>query len=118
MVVVRIMQVNRFSFSSAFVFFQFFIAPGVIVSRNLGDIFGRQIMILKGILLFSIPTISEAYFANVSMLTVAFFFVGGFLAGVIVNVIMLIVGCSPKGQRVSGWDRGSQTKTKRNCNAP
>jgi MFS family permease len=73
MVVVRIMQVNRFSFSSAFVFFQFFIAPGVIVSRNLGDIFGRQIMILKGILLFSIPTISEVYFANVSMLTVAFF---------------------------------------------
>jgi AAHS family 4-hydroxybenzoate transporter-like MFS transporter len=77
---------------------------GAIVVGNLGDIFGRRIMIMNGVLFFGIFTIAGAYVKNVSMLAETRFLSAVFLGGAIANAIAFIIDYSPKDGVPSGLE--------------
>ena len=61
--IIKAWHITKASFSPVFVCFQLGFMLGVVLLGNLGDIVGRRVMIITGVLLFGIFTIAGAYTA-------------------------------------------------------
>ncbi len=97
--IIKAWHITKASFSPVFVCFQLGFMLGVILLGNLGDIIGRRVMIISGVLLFGIFTIAGAYTTGLHGLAATRFLAALFLGGAIPNVIALAVEYAPLRHR-------------------
>ncbi len=95
----KLWHISREAYSPVFVFFQIGFMLGAVTLGNLGDIVGRRLTIILGVLLFGVFTVAGAYATDVMTLTVTRFFSAVFLGSAIPNSIALTVDYSPHARR-------------------
>ncbi len=97
--IIKAWHITKASFSPVFVCFQLGFMLGVVLLGNLGDVLGRRVMIIAGVLLFGVFTIAGAYTTGLEGLAATRFLAAVFLGGAIPNVIALAVEYAPLRQR-------------------
>ncbi len=97
--ITKLWHIKRADFTPVFVFFSLGIMLGAIVLGNLGDIFGRRIMIIGGVLLFGVFTVAGVFCGDVTSLSATRFFSAFFLGGAAPNAIALVIDYSPHRRR-------------------
>lgn len=95
----KLWHISRGSFAPVFVYFQAGFMLGAIGLGNLGDIFGRRLMIVGGVLLFGLFTIAGVLCADVPALAATRFLSAIFLGGAMPNAIALVIDYSPNARR-------------------
>jgi MFS transporter, AAHS family, 4-hydroxybenzoate transporter len=97
--ITKLWHIPRASFGPVFSSFQLGILFGAALLGNLGDIFGRRLMIIGGILLFGVFTVAGGLCGDVTMLAATRFASGLFLGCATANVIALVIDYSKHGKR-------------------
>jgi AAHS family 4-hydroxybenzoate transporter-like MFS transporter len=95
----KLWHISRSSYSPVFVFFQIGFMLGAVTLGNLGDIVGRRLTIILGVLLFGLCTIAGAYATDVTTLTATRFLSAVFLGSAIPNSISLTIDYAPHRHR-------------------
>jgi MFS transporter, AAHS family, 4-hydroxybenzoate transporter len=97
--ITKLWHIQRSAFSPVFVFFAIGIMLGAIGLGNLGDILGRRIMIVGGVLMFGVFTIAGVLCGDVRTLSATRFLSAFFLGGAAPNAIALVIDYSPHRNR-------------------
>jgi MFS transporter, AAHS family, 4-hydroxybenzoate transporter len=97
--IIKAWHIQSAAFSPVFVAFQTGFMIGVAALGNLGDILGRRLMIITGVILFGGFTIAGAYTTDVTSLAASRFFAAAFLGGAIPNALALAIEYAPRRRR-------------------
>jgi len=97
--ITKLWHIKREALTPVFTLFQFGFMIGAVIIGNLGDILGRRVMIVGGVVLFGLFTMAGALCGDVTSLTATRFLSGVFLGGATPNAIALMIDYSPHSRR-------------------
>jgi MFS transporter, AAHS family, 4-hydroxybenzoate transporter len=100
-VMIKALHVSKAAFSSIFAAGNLGYMLGALLLGNLGDRFGRRRLIIAGVFLFGVFTLSAAYGTSVLQLSVLRFIAGIGLGGGVPNALALTAEYAPRGRRAT-----------------
>jgi AAHS family 4-hydroxybenzoate transporter-like MFS transporter len=99
--IVKALGTDRAAMGQVFAYGNFGILVGSLLFGFIGDIYGRKIGAISGVLAYSLPAVAVMFASTIDHLMILRFFAGLGIGGVVPNVIALLNETAPKKYRAT-----------------